>query len=101
MMWLCDCGAYTGCHEGTQRAKGRPAGKDTRKARIDAHAAFDPLWQAKQRRDGLSKSKARGAGYKWLGEQLGLDATVCHIAEMDGETARRVTQLCRRFRVRP
>jgi hypothetical protein len=98
-MWLCACGAYTSCHDGTQRPKGRPAAKTTRNARMDAHAAFDRLWQAKQVRDGCSKKKARGAGYKWLGEQLGLDPKDCHIGEMDAATARRVTQLCRRFRV--
>ncbi len=99
-MWLCACGAYTGCHEGTQRPKGRPAGKETRQARIAAHAAFDPLWLAKQRREGLSRSKARKAGYKWLAEQLNLDPVVCHIGDMDARTARRVAQLCGRFRVR-
>lgn len=98
-MWLCPCGAYTGCHEGTERPKGRPAAKATRAARMDAHAAFDRLWQAKQRREGISKTKARGAGYKWLGEQLGLDPKDCHVGEMDAATARRVVELCRRFRV--
>lgn len=99
-MWLCACGAYTGCHEGTERPKGRPAAKATRNARMDAHAAFDRLWRAKQRREGISKTKARGAGYKWLGEQLGIDPKDCHIGEMNAATARRVTELCRRFRVR-
>jgi hypothetical protein len=97
-MWLCRCGAYTGCHDGTQRAKGRPAAKATRDARMAAHAAFDPLWRRKQARDGLSKTKARGAGYKWLGEQLGLDPKDCHIGEMDAATARRVVAICRRYR---
>ena len=98
-MWLCACGAYTGCHEGTQRPKGRPAGKVTRAARIDAHGAFDRLWQAKQRRDACSRTVARKAGYKWLAEQLGLDSADCHIGMMDAATARRVTDVCRRFRV--
>lgn len=97
-MWLCSCGAYTSCHAGTQVAKGRPAAKATRDARIAAHAAFDPLWQAKQRKEGCSKKKARGAGYKWLGQQLGLDPKDCHIGEMDAATARRVAAICRRYR---
>lgn len=95
-MWLCACGAYTGCHAGTEKPKGRPAAKATRDARMAAHAAFDPLWQAKQRRDGCSKKQARGAGYKWLGAQLGLDPKDCHIGMMDGPTARRVVEACRR-----
>lgn len=99
-MWLCVCGAYTGCHAGTEKPKGRPAAKVTRTARMAAHAAFDPLWRRKQQRDGISKRKARGAGYKWLAEQLGLDPKDCHIGEMDAKTALRVVEVCRRPRVR-
>lgn len=99
-MWVCECGAYVGCHDGTERPKGRPAGKATRRARMDAHAAFDRLWQAKQKREGCSKSKARNAGYDWLADQLGLTRRTCHIGSMSAEDARRVTELCRRFRVR-
>jgi hypothetical protein len=98
-MWLCACGAYTGCHEGTERPKGRPAAKATRDARMAAHAAFDPLWQAKQRRDACSKKAARSAGYQWLADQLGIDAKDCHIGMMDAATALRVAELCRRFNV--
>lgn len=97
-MWLCACGAYTGCHAGTERPKGRPAAKATRAARMDAHAAFDRLWQAKQKRDGCSKKEARGAGYKWLAGQLGIDKKDCHIGMMDRATAQRVVAVCRRYR---
>lgn len=95
-MWLCDCGAYCGCHKGTERPLGRPAGKATRQARQAAHAAFDPLWQAKARRDNISKRKARAAGYLWLADQLDLDPEDCHIGEMTEAYARRVVALCTR-----
>lgn len=98
-MWLCACGAYTGCHQGTQRPKGAPANKATRAARMDAHAAFDRLWQAKMSRDGCTKKAARGAGYKWLAEQLGVKPSECHIGFMTGGMARQVVKICRRFRV--
>lgn len=97
-MWRCACGAYTGCHEGTERPKGRPAAKATRDARMAAHAAFDRLWMAKQAREGCTKKAARGAGYKWLADQLGIAKADCHIGMMDRETAQRVTALCRRYR---
>lgn len=97
-MWLCPCGAYTGCHSGTERPKGKPAGQATRRARIDAHASFDRLWQRKVERDGCSKKAARGAGYKWLAAQLGIDGKDCHIGEMDAATARRVVSICRRYK---
>lgn len=97
-MWLCECGAYCGCHDGTERPLGRPAGPATRKARSAAHAAFDPLWQAKMKRDGLSKKKARGAGYFWLAEQLELDPEDCHIGAMTEAYALRVVSICKRYR---
>jgi hypothetical protein len=97
-MWLCACGAYTGCHAGTDNPKGRPAAKATRDARISAHAQFDRLWMAKQQREGCSKKKARAAGYKWLAGQLGLEPKDCHIGFMDRATALRVVQVCRRYR---
>lgn len=96
-MWICACGAYTGCHKGTERPKGRPAAKATRRARQDAHAAFDRLWQTKMRRDACPQSEARKAGYKWLSEQLGIDPKDTHIGMMDRATAQRVTALCRRY----
>lgn len=97
-IWLCDCGAYVGCHAGTDRPLGRPAGKETRDARSDAHQAFDRLWLAKMKRDNLSKTKARGAGYLWLAEQLDIDPEDCHIGSMTATYARRVVDLCRRRR---
>lgn len=99
-MWICACGAYVGCHDGTILPKGRPAGKATRAARMEAHSWFDPMWLAKQKRDGCSRSKARKAGYKWLAEQLGVSERQCHIGEMDAATALRVVEVCRAVRGR-
>lgn len=93
--WLCGCGAYTGCHKGTQHPKGRPAGPATRQARMAAHAAFDPLWRRRAELDGLNVHHARAKGYKWLAAQLGLEGKACHIGEMDAATARRAADICR------
>ena len=95
-MWLCECGAYCGCHAGTDHSLGRPAGKETRAARGAAHAAFDRLWQAKMRRDGISKTKARGAGYLWLAGELDIDPEDCYIGSMTRLYAQRVVALCTR-----
>lgn len=99
-MWICQCGAYTGCHDGTEKPKGRPAAKATRAARIEAHAAFDRLWKAKMEREGCSQKIARGAGYLWLVNELDIDARYAHIGMMDQKTAMRVVALCKRYRVR-
>ena len=92
--WLCECGAYVGCHLDTAIPLGTPAGPETQRARRAAHAAFDPLWQAKMRQCGMSKKHARGAAYKWLAEQLGIEPKACHIGMFDAATARRVADLC-------
>jgi hypothetical protein len=91
--YLCQCGAYVGCHPFTRIALGRPAGAETRKARNAAHEAFDRLWRRKMERDGCAQNEARGAAYGWLAGKLGVEATRCHIGWMDAPTARQVVQI--------
>lgn len=99
--WLCSsCWSYCGAHRHTLKPFGTPAGPETRRARSAAHAAFDPLWQKRQRLSGLSKHHARGKGYKWLAAQLGIEPKACHIGDMDAATARRVVEVCQRARAR-
>lgn len=97
-MWQCSCGAYTGCHHGTERPKGRPAGSATRKARAMAHKYFDPLWKAKAAQQGTAPSKARARGYHWLARSLNIDPKDCHIGLMSAEIAGHVIALCKKIR---
>lgn len=97
----CRCGAYVGCHMGTDLPLGHPAGPLTQRARKDAHAAFDPLWKRKMAKDGVSKHEARGAGYRWLAAELGIDPKACHIGWMNRETALRVVAACAAATRRP
>lgn len=92
----CECGAYVGAHPGTEIPLGYPAGPATRRARNDAHAAFDPLWKAKAARDGIGKGKARGLGYAWLSRTLGIEPAACHISHMSAADALRVVAACRK-----
>ena len=95
--WRCKpCGAWVRCHDGTERPLGRLADAELRRARQEAHAAFDPLWKRKMERDGVSKTKARGAGYRWLAEQLGMERRRCHIAKMNADECWRVVEVCAR-----
>lgn len=80
--WLCECGAYCGCHPNTEAALGHPCGPETRKARSAAHAAFDPLWK----RGGMHRAKA----YAWLSEATGIAPARCHIGMMTADEARSV-----------
>lgn len=94
-VWLCSgCGAYVNCHRGTTQPLGRVADKELRAAKMYAHAAFDPLWKRKMRRDGCSKKQARNAGYQWLADQLGIEMKHCHIGLFDTEMCRRVIDVC-------
>ena len=95
--WQCaPCGAYVGCHkpnkkmgfDGTQPL-GRLANAELRKAKWDAHAAFDPLWKA-GRMD-------RRQAYGWLAKALGIAVEDCHIGEFDVATCKRVVSISRSY----
>jgi hypothetical protein len=96
LIYLCrPCKAWVGVHKGTEKPLGRLANKELREAKKAAHAAFDPLWRAKIRRDGCSKSQARKAGYSWLAKQLGIHFSECHIGMFDVDLCEKVIAVCR------
>lgn len=86
--WAClPCGAWAGCHPGTNRRMGRLATAETRALKQAAHAAFDPLWKS-----GRMKRKE---AYAWLREKTGLSERDCHIGWMSDADLRRIPQLCK------
>lgn len=80
------CDAYVGCHSGTTRPLGRLANAELRRAKSQAHAAFDPLWKAR----GWSRRQA----YRWLAEQLGIPAHQCHVGMFDVSLCRSCIRRC-------
>jgi hypothetical protein len=93
LFYLCKpCNAYVGCHPNTDKPLGRLANAELRKAKMDAHMLFDPLWQGSKRQ----KYKRRGEAYKWLAEQLGMPQHECHIGMMDVADCKRVIEVCRK-----
>ncbi len=91
--WQCSpCHAYVGCHkpnkrlgfDGTQPL-GRLANPELRKAKVNAHAAFDSLWR--------NGSMDRNRAYAWLAGELGIGVEDCHIGEFDVDTCKRVVAL--------
>jgi hypothetical protein len=81
--WACDpCGAWVGVHPGTVRPLGRLANAELRRAKMRAHAAFDPLW-----RNGLTD---RRSAYSLLAEELGISREACHVGYFDVPTCERV-----------
>lgn len=100
-VWVCEpCDAWVGCHPGTTNPLGTPANATTRKLKVRAHAAFDPLWKAKIERDKVSKKKARSAAYAWLSRELGIPGELCHMGMMRDEDLERVIALCEPYAAR-
>jgi len=88
--YLCrPCDAYVGCHTGTTIPLGRLANAELRRAKLQAHAAFDPIWK--------NGHKSRGGAYAWLSEQLNISKELCHIGMFDVDQCRRVTEVCQEF----
>lgn len=82
------CKAHVGCHPGTDKPLGRLANEELRRAKMAAHAAFDPRWKGKPKGE-------RGAAYAWLAGALGISQDDCHIGMFDVATCKRVVTLCR------
>lgn len=80
------CGAYVGCHKGTEKPLGRLANAELRRAKMAAHGAFDPIW----RNGGMKRSNA----YAWLAQQLGLSEEECHIGMFDVDRCKQVVAIC-------
>jgi hypothetical protein len=92
--WRCaPCVAWVGCHKGTTKPLGRLANARLRQAKMDAHAAFDPLWKFHTFKDGY-QTMTRNAAYAWLAEQLGIELVDCHIGLMNLEQCRKVVEIC-------
>ena len=97
-VWMCvPCQAWCGCHPGTDRPLGRLANAELRLAKQAAHAAFDPLWQRKIRKEKCSKNKARNAGYRWLADQLGIPVEKTHIGEFNPAQCAAVVEVCSKY----
>lgn len=97
------CKATHGAHQ-DGRPLGIPADKETKRARIEAHAAFDKLWEnagefydppvrgrkAKRRVMRIARSRA----YAWLRDSLGMTEDECHIGRFDLDACVRVVMVC-------
>lgn len=72
-----DCDAYVGCHPGTKIPLGRLANAELRRAKQQAHFAFDALWK--------SGEMTRARAYRWLADALHVEPEQCHIGMFDVE----------------
>lgn len=86
--WQCaPCDAFVGCHKNGDGITplGTLANRETREARKQAHAAFDPIW----REGRMSRKKA----YNWLASSLGYKQGKCHISWMTADECSRVVAI--------
>jgi hypothetical protein len=100
-IYVCEsCGAYVGCHPGTTRPLGTPAGPELRRARSMLHdQRIDPIWRSAASfygpspnlpppKPGLLQSVARNRVYGFLADRLGISAAESHTGMFDIETCR-------------
>ena len=80
------CGARVGCHPGTDIPLGTLADAATVKARREAHAAFNALWEGKT-------PWHRSQAYRALSKAMGVREA--HIGWFDQRQCARVVELCR------
>ena len=74
-------------HAQTLRALAASLSEDIAVARMEAHAAFDPLWQ--------HGSMTRSAAYRWLSRQMSIPKGDCHMGRFTVDQCRRVVDLCK------
>ena len=93
--WLCKpCDAWVGTHPNNKHYKplGRLANKELRTLKIQAHAAFDPLWKGDCVRS--ERSMHRSQAYKWLAHHMGIHPSECHIGMFNEEQCRLAIRIC-------
>jgi hypothetical protein len=80
-IWACErCDTRVGCFDGTDIPKGSMASHELRKARMEAHRAFDPIWK-----EGLI---SRTEAYALLAQRLGMRVEDCHFGQMGPKACR-------------
>jgi len=80
------CDAWVGTHKNSGKPLGRLANAELRRAKMQAHAAFDPLWKSGQ--------MTRREAYRRLSEKMGLTPEETHIGMFDVEQCETVVILC-------
>jgi hypothetical protein len=100
MIYLCrSCDAYVGVHKGTNKALGRLANKELRKAKKEAHFYFDQIAKTALINEVYKKfipnTSNRNKAYIWLSEGLNIPIDICHIGMFDISQCREVVELCK------
>ena len=84
-VWACrPCDAWVGTHKNSPEHKplGRLANAELRKAKMAAHAVFDPLWK--------SGRMSRREAYSMLSERMSIPKDQAHIGMFDVDQCKAV-----------
>ena len=83
------CDAYVAAHRDNRLSMGTLADRDLRCKRIEAHKAFNRLWET-----GLMSKKQ---AYRWLQAKLGLPEQEAHIGRFSLFRCEQVIRLCEEY----
>jgi hypothetical protein len=86
--WACrPCDAWVGTHKNSPEHKplGRLANAELRKAKMAAHAVFDPLWK--------SGRMSRKEAYSMLSEKMSIPKDQAHIGMFDVDQCKAVVNI--------
>lgn len=98
LFWGCtkfpECKVTHGAHP-DGKPLGRPGTKEEKKARIEAHAVFDLLWQ----KSAYSKKPVmkRKDAYAWMQKAMGLAKDEAHIGNFDVEQCQKLIKLVNEY----
>lgn len=98
LIYICrNCRAWVGVHGGAlgDQSLGTVAKKALRDLRHEAHYWFDPLWR-KRVEQGAKVKAARGAGYAWLANLLGIESVQSHIGYFNDAQCIAVIEECKK-----
>lgn len=94
LFWRCaPCDAHVGLHA-DGRPMGRLAGPQLRRLRQMLHAAFDPFWKVRSRRQSC---KLRKRCYAKLAKALGIEVPDCHVGHFDEDRCQRAIDIVERW----
>lgn len=77
------CDAWAVCTDGTWEPIGPLANPELRRARQEAHAALERIWENAMRENDWSKSKARNLTYIWMSDEMSIDQKDLQIGRFD------------------
>ena len=81
---------YVGTYNDNKTSLGRLADSELRKMKMNAHAAFDPLWKKGDKRIFPSRHKA----YNWLSEKMNLPLEYTHFGMFTIEQCKEAIKYC-------